>query len=180
MADGDVTFSKKLSLWLRHRPEAAGLGLDEAGWAETEKVLAALARAGLGGGEARLHRVVRDSDKQRFELSEDGSRIRARQGHSVEVELGWPEAAPPERLYHGTAPRALDAIRAEGLKPMARHHVHLSPDEATARKVGARRGQPVILTVRAGEMGAAGRRFYLTANQVWLTDAVPPEFIDGL
>ena len=179
MAD-DVRFSKRLSLWLRHKPEAGGLSLDESGWAETAQVLAALERVGLGGGESRLLRVVRENDKQRFELSQDGRRIRARQGHSVAVALDWPEAAPPEFLFHGTVAKALDAIRAEGLKPMARHHVHLSPDEETARKVGARRGQPVILTVRAGAMAAEGRRFYLTANHVWLTDAVPPEFILGL
>ena len=176
----DVRFSKRLSLWLRHKPEAGGLSLDESGWAETARVLAALERAGLGGGEPRLRRVLRDNDKQRFELSEDGLRIRARQGHSVEVELGWPEKVPPQLLFHGTTAKALDPIRAEGLKPMARHHVHLSPDEETARRVGSRRGAPVILTVRAGAMAAEGRRFYLTANGVWLTDSVPPEFILGL
>lgn len=176
----DVRYSKRLSLWLRHRPDAAGLVLDDSGWAETAKVLAALERVGERGGVERLHRVIADSDKQRYELSGDGSRIRARQGHSVDVDLGWPEAAPPELLFHGTAPKALDSIRAEGLKPMARHHVHLSPDEETARKVGARRGEPVILTVRAAAMAADGYRFYLTANQVWLTDAVPSEFIIGL
>jgi putative RNA 2'-phosphotransferase len=173
----DVKYSKRLSFWLRHRPETGGLSLGASGWTDTAALLAALERAGFGGGESRLHRVVRDSDKQRFGLSEDGARIRARQGHSVTVALGWPEAAPPEFLYHGTTAKALDAIRAEGLKSMARHHVHLSPDEATARKVGARRGAPVILTVRAGAMAAAGRTFYLTANGVWLTDGVPPEFI---
>lgn len=172
----DVAISKKLSFWLRHRPDKAGLTLDGEGWAQTQAVLAALGpRCGLD----RLLEVVRSNEKQRFELSADGSRIRARQGHSVEVELGWPERVPPEFLYHGTVAAALPAIRAEGLKPMKRHHVHLSPDEATARKVGARRGAPVILTVRAGELAAAGHVFYLTANQVWLVAAAPPDFISG-
>ncbi|HEY0011291.1 MAG TPA: RNA 2'-phosphotransferase [Allosphingosinicella sp.] len=179
MAD-DVRYSKRLSLWLRHEPAAGGLSLDESGWTETAQVLAALERVGLGGGEPRLHRVIRENDKQRFELSKDGRRIRARQGHSIAVALDWPETAPPELLFHGTAAKALEGIRADGLKPMARHHVHLSPDEETARKVGSRRGAPVILTVRAAAMAAEGRRFYLTANNVWLTDAVPPEFILGL
>jgi len=171
----DVALSKKLSLWLRHKPQAAGLTLDEAGWTDVAAVLSAL---GPGVDMARLREVVRSSDKQRFELSEDGSRIRARQGHSVEVELGWPEAAPPDILYHGTVATALDPIRAEGLRPMKRHHVHLSPDEATAVKVGARRGQPVILKVRAAELAATGQPFYLTSNNVWLTETVPPAFID--
>lgn len=175
-----IALSKRLSLWLRHRPEAAGLALDGSGWADTAAVLHALGRAGFRGGAAQLHEVVRNNDKQRFELSADGSRIRARQGHSVAVALDWPERAPPETLYHGTVARALPAIRAEGLKPMARHHVHLSPDEETARKVGGRRGEPVILAISAQAMAAAGRRFYLTANDVWLTDTVPREFIRGL
>lgn len=96
------------------------------------------------------------------------------------VSLGWPETAPPERLFHGTVAAALPAIRAEGLKPMRRHHVHLSPDEATASKVGGRRGPPVVLAVRAGEMARAGHLFYLASNGVWLTGPVPPAFIDGL
>lgn len=103
----DVRFSKRLSLWLRHKPEAGGIRLDAEGWAETPKVLATLERAGLGGGEARLRRVVRESDKQRFELSEDGGRIRARQGHSVEVELGWWQTAVQYQMWHALALVAL-------------------------------------------------------------------------
>jgi putative RNA 2'-phosphotransferase len=178
MAGGDVAVSKKLSFWLRHRPDAAGLTLDEAGWAEVDAVLGALDRAGVVGGLDRLRGVVAGNDKQRFELSADGGRIRARQGHSVAVELGWPEQVPPEHLYHGTVARFLDAILAEGLRPMGRHHVHLSPDMATARRVGERRGTPAILAVRARDLHAAGTPFYRTANQVWLTGAVPPQFLE--
>jgi putative RNA 2'-phosphotransferase len=178
MAGGDVSVSKKLSFWLRHRPDAAGLTLDEAGWMEVDAVLGALDRAGVTGGLDRLRGVVAGNDKQRFELSADGRRIRARQGHSVAVELGWPEQVPPDRLYHGTVARFLDAILAEGLRPMGRHHVHLSPDIATARRVGGRRGAPAILAVRARDLHAAGKPFYRTANQVWLVDAVPPQFLE--
>jgi putative RNA 2'-phosphotransferase len=178
MAGGDVGASKKLSFWLRHRPDAAGLTLDEAGWTEVDAVLGALDRAGVTGGLDRLRGVVAGNDKQRFELSADGRRIRARQGHSVAVELGWSEQVPPDRLYHGTVARFLDAILAEGLRPMGRHHVHLSPDIATARRVGGRRGAPAILAVRARDLHAAGKPFYRTANQVWLVDAVPPQFLE--
>jgi RNA:NAD 2'-phosphotransferase (TPT1/KptA family) len=118
MAGDDVAVPKKLSFWLRHRPDAAGLTLDEAGWAEVDAVLGALHQAGVVGGLDRLRGVVAGNDKQRFELSADGRRIRARQGHSVAVELGWPEQVPPDRLYHGTVARFLDAILAEGLRPM--------------------------------------------------------------
>jgi putative RNA 2'-phosphotransferase len=175
----DKTISKTLSFWLRHRPDAAGLTLEPAGWTDTDSVLAALATEGIDCDWERLLSVVEGSDKQRFELSADGARIRARQGHSVEVELGWPRVEPPELLYHGTVERFLEPIRAEGLKPMRRHHVHLSPDQATATIVGARRGEAVILTVRAGAMAAAGHVFFLTGNGVWLTDHVPPAFLSG-
>jgi putative RNA 2'-phosphotransferase len=109
--------------------------------------------------------IVEASDKQRFELSADGARIRARQGHSVAVTLDWPQVEPPELLYHGTVARFLPAIRAEGLRPMRRHHVLLSPDEATATIVGNRQGQAVVLTVRAGAMAAAGRAFFFDGER---------------
>jgi putative RNA 2'-phosphotransferase len=173
----DMPLSKRLSFWLRHRPDAAGLALDDAGWAEVTAVLAAFARAGLACDAARLARLVRESDKRRFELSDDGQRIRARQGHSVPVALGWPAAPPPPLLYPGTVEKFLPAIRAEGLRPMNRHHVHLSADTGTAANVGQRRGRPVILTIDAKAMAAAGHIFHLTANGVWLTLWVPPAFL---
>ena len=173
----DQTISKTLSFWLRHRPDAAGLTLDAQGWTDTDAVLAALAGEGIDCDWERLLSIVETSDKQRFELSADSSRIRARQGHSVEVALDWPQVDPPEFLYHGTVERFLPAIRAEGLRPMRRHHVHLSPDEATATIVGNRRGKAIILTVRAADMAAAGHAFLLTGNGVWLTDHVPASFL---
>ncbi|MBI5942421.1 MAG: RNA 2'-phosphotransferase [Caulobacterales bacterium] len=175
-----VRISKTLSFWLRHKPEAAGLSLSSDGWADIDAVLAALASEVPGCGWEELVMVVETSDKQRFELSGDAARIRARQGHSVDVDLDWPQTKPPERLYHGTVARFLDAILAEGLKPMARHHVHLSGDLETANKVAARRGQPVILVVEAAELSAAGRPFLLTSNGVWLVDHVPPEHLSVL
>ena len=169
--------SKTLSYWLRHRPEAAGLVLDAAGWTDLEPLLAALSKRGTSDARQAVLEVVRGNDKQRFELSSDGTRIRARQGHSVPVTLDWPQVAPPEQLFHGTVAHALPAIRREGLRRMGRHHVHLSPDCATAATVGDRRGAPIVLTVRTGAMAARGQPFFLTANGVWLVDHVAPEFI---
>lgn len=169
--------SKMLSYWLRHRPDAAGLRIDEQGWTDVDAVLAALARSGSPAGPEQLRTMIVSNDKQRFELSPDGRRIRARQGHSVSVTLDWPSAVPPDLLYHGTVERKLEAILAEGLRPMRRHHVHLSPDLETAMNVGARRGMPVILAVKARELHASGTPFFLTANNVWLVEAVPPQFI---
>ena len=171
MAESTRT-SKTLSSWLRNSPEAAGLDLDSEGWAATEAVLAALRKAGLPGTPDDLARVVAASDKNRFELS--GGHIRARQGHSVNITGDWRAATPPALLYHGTVDRLLASILAQGLVPGARHHVHLAADLATARKVGARRGRPVILEVAAGELAAQGAEFLLTGNGVWLVEQVPP------
>jgi putative RNA 2'-phosphotransferase len=180
MADAadDVKLSKTLSYWLRHRPEAGSLALDEQGWTDVDAVLAALERAGISRARERLRSVIATNDKRRFELSADERRIRARQGHSVPVHLDWPVRTPPELLYHGTVERALPSILDQGLRPMRRHHVHLSPDIASARRVGARRGAPVILAIRASKLQADGALFYLTANNVWLTEAVPPDFLE--
>lgn len=169
--------SKFMSLVLRHQPEKIGLILDAQGWAETEDLIQGLNAQGLSVDRATLERVVRENDKQRFALSEDGSRIRASQGHSIEIELAYSPEAPPEYLYHGTTGSALKSIRAEGLQKRKRHHVHLSQDAETARAVGMRHGPPVILTIRAGEMARQGHSFYRSANGVWLVEAVPPEFI---
>jgi len=172
-----VRTSKFLSLVLRHRPQAAGVELDAAGWVEVEKLLAGCAKAGRAITRGQLEEVVATNDKKRFELSDDGTRIRASQGHSVEVELGYEPAEPPELLYHGTIARNLVSIRAGGLLRGARHHVHLSADRRTAESVGGRRGRPVVLVVLAARMHADGHAFYLSTNGVWLTEHVPVEYL---
>lgn len=174
----DKAISKSLSYWLRHKPDAGGITIDRSGWAEVDAVLQALARAKLPHGREDLQCAVAESDKNRFELSPDGQLIRARQGHSIPIDLGWPVTAPPEILFHGTVENYLPAIRSEGLRPMARHHVHLSPDEATATIVGARRGEPVVLRIVAGALAAKGTEFRVSSNGVWLVDHVPPAFIE--
>jgi putative RNA 2'-phosphotransferase len=177
-AAGGTLISKTLSFWLRHRPEAAALTLDEQGWTDVIAVVSAFERIGVGCDRQRLFQVIAFNDKQRFELSADNQRVRARQGHSIGVSLDWPRRTPPALLYHGTVERFLAAIRIRGLQRMRRHHVHLSPDFETARRVGARRGRPIILSIRAGELDAAGQSFFLTSNGVWLTEAVAPEYLD--
>ncbi|MEU3841568.1 RNA 2'-phosphotransferase [Streptomyces sp. NPDC028635] len=170
-----VRVSKYLSKHLRHRPDRIGVVLDEGGWVEIDALLAAAARHGFPITREELDHVVAVNDKQRFAI--EGGRIRASQGHSVDVELGLPPATPPPYLYHGTVARHLDAIRAEGLRPMNRHDVHLSADRETAVRVGARRGRPVVLAVDAGAMHHDGHAFHVSANGVWLTRAVPPRYL---
>ena len=162
---------------IRHDPDHLGLELDPAGWCDVTALLEACRSAGHLLDRETLEQVVAGNDKQRFALSPDGSRIRARQGHSVPVELGLEPRTPPELLYQGTVERFLESIRREGLRPMGRHHVHLSADVATAEAVGRRRGKPVILVVRAAALAEEGHEFFLTENGVWLTDRVPTEFL---
>ena len=170
-----VKVSKYLSKHLRHQPERIGLKLDEGGWAEIETLMAAATAHGFRFTREELDHVVTHNDKRRFAI--EGTRIRASQGHSVEVDLGLPSAIPPAYLYHGTVARSLDAIRAEGLRPMNRHDVHLSPDRETATRVGARRGHPVVLSVDAAAMHRDGHVFRVSANGVWLTASVPPRYL---
>jgi putative RNA 2'-phosphotransferase len=173
----DERVSKLLSYVLRHRPDEHGLTLDAAGWVAVDALLAALARAGLGVALADLERIVAESDKQRFAFSPDGTRIRANQGHSVQVELGHAPQVPPVVLYHGTVARALAAIRAEGLTKQERQHVHLSATRELAAQVGARRGRPIILEIDAAAMSADGHEFWCAPNGVWLTAHVPPRYL---
>ncbi|MEU9732526.1 RNA 2'-phosphotransferase [Streptomyces sp. NPDC048002] len=174
-AQRTVKVSKYLSKHLRHQPERIGLTLDEAGWVEIDTLIAAATAHGFRFTRAELDHVVAANDKRRFAV--DGTRIRASQGHSVAVELGLAPAAPPPYLFHGTVARNLDAIRAEGLRPMNRHDVHLSADRETATRVGARRGRPVVLSVDSGAMHRDGHVFHVSDNGVWLTQAVPPRYV---
>ena len=170
--------SKFLSLVLRHQPETIGIELDESGWVEISDLISGMIRSGRDVTINQIKEVVKTNDKQRFTISDDDQRIRAKQGHSVEVELGYQPATPPESLCHGTPDRFIPLIRDEGLKKMQRHHVHMHEDQKLAKEVGSRRGHSVLLNIRSREMHDAGHEFFVTENDVWLTDHVPPEFID--
>jgi putative RNA 2'-phosphotransferase len=173
----DVRISKLLSWILRHRPERVGLTLDAAGYVEVAKLLDACSAHGHPVSREDLERVVRENDKQRFAFSADGTRLRASQGHSVVVSLGYQPTRPPPQLFHGTVQRSLAAIGEHGLQPRGRQYVHLSRDHETAMRVGSRRGRPIVLGVRAAEMADQGFEFFLSANGVWLTREVPPRFL---
>jgi putative RNA 2'-phosphotransferase len=149
------------------------------GWVDVGELLTAVRCAGFSIDEPLLQRVVAENDKQRFAFNTDGTRIRANQGHSITVELGLPPVQPPDILYHGTATRFVDSIRATGLHAQSRTHVHLSADYETAVKVGTRHGKPMVLEVLARQMAVDGFLFYQAENGVWLTERVPPEYLRG-
>jgi putative RNA 2'-phosphotransferase len=178
MNDRLTRTSKFLSFILRHRPDEVGIQLDANGWVPIEDLLNACTSNGRSITRAELDEVVANNNKKRFAVSDDGLRIRASQGHSIDIDLGYEVASPPEVLFHGTATRNLDSIRRQGLIKGNRHHVHMSADDATARTVGQRHGAPVVLRIRAGEMAKAGIEFFISANGVWLTEEVPFAYID--
>jgi putative RNA 2'-phosphotransferase len=173
----NTRISKYLSLVLRHAPEAAGIALDKNGWTDVRILLQQLNRNGYAVSPAELDHVVTTNSKQRFIYNENRTRIRASQGHSVAVELGYAISEPPAVLYHGTVEAFLPSIEKTGLEKRSRHHVHLSADDETARRVGQRHGKPVVLVVDAACMRADGYAFFCSDNGVWLTEHVPTSYI---
>lgn len=193
MSQDDLSnVSRVLSKILRHEPDLVGARLDQQGWIDVDELVRCIERArGAPGAPKRMRslpevdrylieKVVATSDKQRFALSQDGRRIRANQGHSIEVDLALQVVVPPDVLYHGTAQSSWPAIEREGLTKRSRHAVHLSADVETARKVGGRHGKPFVLTVDAARLHADGAVFHRSENGVWLVDAVPPQYLTPL
>ena len=168
--------SKFISLILRHRPEVIGIELDEHGWADVGELIAGVAKSRPFDMEM-LEEIVRTDSKQRYSFNEDRTLIRANQGHSIPVDVELERKEPPEVLYHGTGEKFVSSIDRQGLIPKSRLYVHLSPDEATARNVGRRHGKPVVYEVMAGQMARDGKAFFLSVNGVWLTKAVPAEYL---
>ncbi len=167
-----------ISLILRHKPEVIGITLDKHGWAKVDELINGINASGKYSIDIiLLEEIVRTDNKQRYSFNEDKTKIRANQGHSINVDVELKEAVPPEILYHGTGEKYVDSINTEGLKPKSRLYVHLSRDIDTAVKVGKRHGKPVVYSVSAGKMQRNGYKFYLSENGVWLTKVVPFEFL---
>ncbi|MCF6313568.1 MAG: RNA 2'-phosphotransferase [Verrucomicrobiales bacterium] len=169
--------SRRLSLILRHKPESIGITLNENGWADVQGLLEALNKNGFYLTLNILKTIVAENPKKRFEFDETGTLIRARQGHSVEIDLGYSATTPPDVLYHGTAERFLSSILSEGLTKQQRHHVHMSTDIPLMLEVARRRGKAALIEIAAKEMQLNGYEFYVTENQVWLTDHVPARYL---
>ena len=171
--------SRFISLILRHKPEVIGLSLDEHGWANVDELLAGIGRTRPITMEI-LEEIVRTDEKQRYTFNEDHARIRANQGHSIQVDVELEEKEPPEYLFHGTGRKYVESIDQTGLIPKSRLYVHLSGDQETAIKVGKRHGEPIVYQVAAGAMARDGHKFWRSANDVWLTKRVPPEYLEKM
>lgn len=169
--------SKFLSLILRHKPESIGITLDEHGWARVDELLEGINKPKQRLTMEGLERIVVTDEKNRYSFNEDKTLIRANQGHSIPVDVELESVAPPEYLFHGTGEKYVRSIEEQGLLPKSRLYVHLSADYATAVKVGARHGTPVVYILSAGKMARDGYSFYRSVNGVWLTKTVPPQYI---
>jgi len=177
--NSDARLGRFLSLVLRHQPEAAGITLDAHGWADVRQLLDGVNRTGRHMDMDTLERIVRENNKQRYSFNEAHTKIRANQGHSIDVDVELKKAGPPALLYHGTARRFLKSIFAQGIQKRGRQYVHLSGESETAVKVGARHGSPAVLKVDAFAMDRDGITFYQSENGVWLCEYVPPKYILG-
>lgn len=173
----DVKLGKFISLILRHNPSVIGITLDKNGWADVDKLINGINMTGRKINFETLKRIVQTNDKKRYSFNSDMTKIRANQGHSINVDVELKECQPPEFLYHGTATRFTKSIFKEGLKKQTRQYVHLSIDIETAKKVGIRHGFPKVIKILSGEMYKNGYKFYLSENNVWLTDNVPVKYI---
>ncbi len=169
--------SKFLSLVLRHQPETIGIQLDEQGWTCIEELLEKANHYGVRLDRKTLNHIVATNPKKRFAFNDTLDKIRASQGHSIDIELGYTNQKPPEMLYHGTGEKSVQSITATGLEKRSRQHVHLSSDPETAIKVGQRHGKPYVFKVLAEKMCLDNYPFFLSANGVWLTDHVPPAYL---
>ncbi len=170
--------SKFLSYTLRHHPEKIGLTLDNQGWADVSTLIAKMNEKNASITIEILESIVAENDKKRFAFNADKTRIRASQGHSITIDLNLQPTKPPATLFHGTAINNLESIRENGLVKQSRQHVHLSATKETATQVGSRHGKVVVLVVQSLKMHQDGYAFYLSENNVWLTDHVPEKYID--
>ena len=179
MKKPNVETSKFLSYILRHEPESIGLTLDSEGWADINDLIQLANTSGNNITLEKIHSIVENDKKGRFSVASDGQCIRAVQGHSLQsVDLKLEETTPPASLFHGTAQRFIESINAEGLISKDRQYVHLTADYETAVKTGMRYGRPVVLNIDSQKMQEYGCKFYQAENNVWLTLAVPPAYIN--
>lgn len=176
---GLTEMSRFISLILRHKPETIGISLDEHGWANVDELLEGISKTKKIDMEM-LEKIVAEDNKQRYSFNEDKTLIRANQGHSIPVDVELQKMDAPQYLYHGTAEKYVDSIMTQGLIPKSRLYVHLSADYDTAVNVGKRHGRPVIFRVLSEKMSMDGFEFYRSVNGVWLTKAVPVEYLEKL
>lgn len=178
MTKNEQKIGRFLSLVLRHDPTSIGLSLDSEGWAKIDDLLTCLKLKGKKLTREGLQAIV-EASQQRFSLSEDGESVRASQGHSINIDIKLTPQSPPEVLYHSTCARFMDSIESKGLSKMSRQHVQLCGDIRSAHEIGRKHRKPIILEVASRLMESHGFKFFRSEDGVWLTEAVPPDYLNG-
>lgn len=173
----DVSLGRFISLVLRHEPSAAGITLDDEGWADTDALIRGVCSTGRKLDRETLDRIVRENNKQRYSYNADKTKIRANQGHSIDVRIDMKTEIPPAVLYHGTSVDSVESIKKSGILKMSRQYVHLSKDTDTAVKVGSRHGKPAVLVIDTAKMSADGYVFRISDNGVWQSEDIPFSYV---
>lgn len=168
-------FSKYLAYILRHKPESIGLTMLDFGWVSTDDLISAINKSYDNNyfiNKNVLDKIVAEDKKNRYSYKDNDKFIRANQGHSIQgLRMDFVEITPPEYLYHGTSASNLEKILHDGwIKSISRQYVHLSKDIETATQVGKRHGKPVIIKIDCNKAISNGVKFYLSENDVYLSD----------
>lgn len=173
----EIHISKFLSLVLRHKPETIGIQLDQNGWVDIVELIEKSNKYGIQFDREILNYIVVNNSKKRFAFNDVLDKIRASQGHSVDIELGYKNQEPPEILFHGTNEKSVQSILEKGIEKRNRQQVHLSSDLETAIMVGKRHGSPIVFSILASEMYKENYEFFISENGVWLTEYVPSKYL---
>jgi putative RNA 2'-phosphotransferase len=166
--------SKLLALFLRHRPEEAGLQIDTYGFVPLDEMLKAIQERYPEVVEGDIRKLIEGASQQRFEISDRG--IRAVYGHSFFVEMDGEPIQAPEVLYMGCLRKEVERFRTDGIKPVDRYYVHLSMSRETAAERSHQPGDACVVEVAAAQAQAAGHQFY-QRGEVVLTLEIPAQFV---
>ena len=164
--------SRYISLILRHKPETIGITLDEHGYANVNELI-----KGVNIDFTTFEKIVKEDSKGRYSFNEDKTKIRANQGHSIDVDVELEVKTPPDILYHGTATKYEKSINSIGLQPKTRLYVHMTEDLEVAKITGMRHGKLIVYQIDAKKMNDDGILFYKSVNNVWLTKDVETKYL---
>ncbi len=173
--DREERLGRFISGALRHFPEDVGLEMDMQGWVDLDLLCDIMESRYRWATEERLTSLIESDIKRRYET--EGSRIRARYGHSVNVDLDYPgnEFA---YLYYGASLEEIDMLLENGIAPIRQRYVHLSTSYRKANEAASVHSEnPVVIEVDAETAQQDGIFFMAVNDDIVLVDNVPPEYL---
>jgi len=161
---------------LRHFPDKFGLNMDKNGWVNSESLVRAVRRRYRWANRWIIKALIYSDEKKRYELSDD--KIRARYGHSVDVELSDMPEAQEDVLYYGTSEEEAQRMVEIGIKPVNQTFVHLSTTIEKSEEVARlRTDSPIILEVDAKGARRDGIRIVKANEIIALAKEIPAKYI---